>query len=116
MEAENFAIKAYPEMWEELGMDVVRFEKSRQMLGDVYSKMYLSQKNRPSKMAYFDDMISEIFGRRIQELRDGKINGRPVVGTFCVYIPEEVVVISPKPSSPKSKLTLLEPGIFTLSV
>lgn len=92
MEAGNFEIKAYPEMWEELDMDVARFEKSRQMLGDVYSKMYLTQKNRPSKMAYFDDMISEIFGQRIQELRDGKKDGHPVVGTFCVYIPEEVVV------------------------
>lgn len=92
MEAENFEIKAYPEMWEELDMDVTRFEKSRKMLGDVYSRMYLTQKNRPNKMAYFDDMISEIFGQRIQEMRDGKKDGHPVVGTFCVYIPEEVVV------------------------
>ncbi|MBC8318792.1 MAG: 2-hydroxyacyl-CoA dehydratase [Desulfobulbaceae bacterium] len=92
MEAARFEVKPYPEMWESLDMDVPRFDKARQMLGEVYGKMFMSQPNRPEKMAYFDDMISEIFGRRIQEMIDVKKEGRPIVGTFCVYIPEEVVV------------------------
>ncbi len=87
-----FAIKAYPEMWEGLDMDVARFDKARQMLGTAYEKMYLSQSNRPQAMAYFDDLMAEIFGRRIEELLAVKKEGRPVVGTFCVYIPEEIVV------------------------
>lgn len=92
MEAANFEVKPYPEMWESLDMDIERFDKARQMLGEVYGKMFVAQTNRPKKMAYFDDMISEIFGRRIQEMLDVKKEGRPLVGTFCVYIPEEVVV------------------------
>jgi benzoyl-CoA reductase/2-hydroxyglutaryl-CoA dehydratase subunit BcrC/BadD/HgdB len=79
-------------MWEGLGMDVPRFDKARQMLGEVYGRMFLAQENRPARMAYFDEMISEIFGRRVEELLAVKKEGRPVVGTFCVYIPEEVVV------------------------
>ena len=92
MAASSFEVKPYPEMWRDLDMDVERFDKARQMLGEVYGKMYLAQPNRPGKMSYFDDMISEIFGRRIEEMLEVKKEGRPVVGTFCVYVPEEVVV------------------------
>lgn len=88
----NFEVKAYPEMWENLDMDVARFDKARQMLGEAYGKMFMAQENRPTKMEYFDDLIAEIFGGRIQEMLEVKKSGKPVVGTFCVYIPEEIVV------------------------
>ena len=90
--AENFEVRAYPEMWAELDMDVERFDKARQMLGEVYGTVYLAQKDRPEKMSYFDDTISEIFGGRIREMLEVKKSGKPVVGTFCVYVPEEIVV------------------------
>lgn len=89
---QDFEIQAYPELWRELDMDLERFDKARQMLGTAYAKTFLSQANRPQKMAYFDKMISEIFGGRVEELMQAKKEGRPVVGTFCVYIPEEIVV------------------------
>lgn len=92
MNAESFEIKAYPEMWKGLGMDVERFDKMRLMLGEIYRKTYLAQKNRPAKMAYFDEMVAEIHGGRIKELLAAKAEGRPVIGTFCVYIPEEIVL------------------------
>lgn len=92
MNAETFEIKAYPEMWQELGMDVARFDKMRLMLGEIYGKTFLSQQNRPVTMAYFDQTIAEIHGGRIKELLAAKAAGRPVIGTFCVYIPEEVVL------------------------
>lgn len=88
----NFEIKAYPEMWQSLDMDVERFDKARLMLGEAYEKTYLSQKNRPKSMAYFDNMIAELHGARIKELLEAKAEGRPVIGTFCVYIPEEIVL------------------------
>lgn len=92
MSTEKFEVKAYPEMWTELDIDVPRFDKARQMLGEVYEKMFLAQTDRPEKMVYFDDMIAEIFGGRIQEILEVRKSGKPVVGTFCVYIPEEIVV------------------------
>lgn len=92
MEAGAFEVKSYPDMWEELGMDVERFEKMRCVLGDIYQTTFLSQENRPQKMDYFNWIISEIHGGRIREILDGKKDGRPVVGTFCVYVPEELVI------------------------
>lgn len=88
----DFEVKAYPELWQELDMDVERFDKTRQALGGVYGKLFKAQADRPQAMAYFDEMIAEIFGGRVKELMQAKRQGRPVVGTFCVYIPEEIVV------------------------
>lgn len=92
MNADEFEIRAYPEMWKDLDMDVERFDKMRTMMGEIFAKTYLTQKNRPQNMAYFDNTIAEIHGGRIQELLDAKKQGKPVIGTFCVYIPEEVVL------------------------
>lgn len=88
----QFEVKAYPEMWKNLGMNVDRFEKMRVMLGDVYTKMFLGQKNRPARLAYFEHIIAEIHGGRVMEILDAKKEGRPVVGTFCVFVPEELVL------------------------
>ncbi len=88
----KFEIKAYPEMWRSLDIDVERFDKARKMLGEAYEQSFLSQKNRPQSMVYFDNMITELHGSRIQELLDARKEGRPVIGTFCVYIPEEIVL------------------------
>lgn len=88
----TFEVKAYPEMWKSLGMNVERFDKMRGMLGDAYTKLFLSQKNRPQRMDYFDYIVSEIHGGRVMEILDAKKQGRPVVGTFCVFVPEELVL------------------------
>ncbi|WP_456385549.1 hypothetical protein [Desulfolithobacter sp.] len=58
MNTKGFEVKPYPDMWTELDMDVPRFDKARQMLSEVYDKMFLSQPNRPEKMAYFDNSYS----------------------------------------------------------
>jgi benzoyl-CoA reductase/2-hydroxyglutaryl-CoA dehydratase subunit BcrC/BadD/HgdB len=92
MEAKPFEVKAYPEMWKSLGMNVERFEKMRGMLGDVYQKTYLAQEHRPHSMDYFDELISEIHGGRIAEILEAKKKGAPVVGTFCVFVPEELIL------------------------
>ena len=60
--------------------------------GKTYQEMFLSQKNRPKGMEYFDFVVSEIHGLRIRELLDAKAEGRKVIGTFCVFVPEEIVL------------------------
>lgn len=88
----QFEVKAYPEMWKSLGMNVERFEKMRCVMGDAYQKTYLTQENRPAGMDYFDNLVAEIHGGRIAEILEAKKQGRPVVGTFCVFVPEELVL------------------------
>jgi benzoyl-CoA reductase/2-hydroxyglutaryl-CoA dehydratase subunit BcrC/BadD/HgdB len=43
-------------------------------------------------MQYFDFVISEAHGLRIEELMEQKRKGNKVIGTFCVYVPEELIL------------------------
>ncbi|GAB4165921.1 MAG: double-cubane-cluster-containing anaerobic reductase [Geothermobacteraceae bacterium] len=88
---ESFEVKADPELWSSLDMDVARFGNVPPMLSEAYRNIFLRQENRPAAMAYFDDMVRNIFSGRIREMVDAKKAGRPVIGTFCVYVPEEVI-------------------------
>jgi len=89
--SDTFQVKVDPELWTKLDMDVDRFMNVPPMLTDAFQNIFLSQQNRPQGMAYFDDMVSNIFTGRIEEIVDAKSEGRPVVGTFCVYVPEEII-------------------------
>jgi hypothetical protein len=46
----------------------------------------------PEGMKYFDFVMSEVHGLRIKELVDAKQAGRKVVGAFCTFVPEEIVL------------------------
>ena len=87
----NFEVKTGPDLWSALDMDIDRFMNVPSMLTEAYKNIFLNQQNRPQVMTYFDDMVSNIFTGRIMEMIDAKSEGRPVIGTFCVYLPEEIV-------------------------
>jgi benzoyl-CoA reductase/2-hydroxyglutaryl-CoA dehydratase subunit BcrC/BadD/HgdB len=82
----------YTTMWTELGLDLERHDQLLQLLGQVYTDLYLSQAGRPAGMGYFDFVISEVHGLRVQELQEHKARGGTVVGTFCVFVPEELIL------------------------
>lgn len=82
----------YTKMWEGLGLDLKTHELVLETVGNAYQQVFLSQKNRPKGMEYFDFVVSEIHGLRIRELLDAKDEGRKIVGTFCVFVPEEIVL------------------------
>ena len=79
-------------MWTDLGLDLERHDELMGILGQFYGDLYMAQENRPKAMEYFDFVISEVHGLRIKELLDHKANGGYVAGTFCVYVPEELVL------------------------
>ncbi|MCL5877620.1 MAG: 2-hydroxyacyl-CoA dehydratase family protein [Candidatus Bathyarchaeota archaeon] len=80
----------YVEMWKSIGMDIEKHNILLNALGQFYTSIYLSQKNRPKKMDYFDFVVSEIHGLRIKELNDQRAEGKKVIGAFCIYAPEEL--------------------------
>jgi benzoyl-CoA reductase/2-hydroxyglutaryl-CoA dehydratase subunit BcrC/BadD/HgdB len=79
-------------MWEKLGIDLEAHDTLMQVLGQGYKDVYHSQEGRPEGMKYFDFVITEVHGLRIKELVDAQAEGRKVVGTFCVFVPEELVL------------------------
>ena len=84
--------KDYTKMWKDLGLNLENHAGLLGVLSKDYTDIYLSQKNRPKAMEYFDFVISEVHGLRIEEILNAKEAGRKVVGTFCVYVPEEIVL------------------------
>ncbi len=82
----------YRQMWADLGLDLDKHDALLDVLGQAYQDVYLSQEGRPEAMGYFDFVMSEVHGLRVKELLDAKAEGRPVVGTFCVFVPEELVL------------------------
>ncbi|MFH1137414.1 MAG: double-cubane-cluster-containing anaerobic reductase [Pseudomonadota bacterium] len=81
----------YNEMWKALGLDLAAHDQLLAVLGQGYEQIYLAQENRPAGMEYFNFVMSEVHGLRIKELVDGRKNGVKVVGSYCVFVPEEIV-------------------------
>ncbi len=79
-------------MWTELGLDLEAHDALLGVLGQAYGDIFLSQKNRPEGMGYFDFVMSEVHGLRIRELLDEKKAGRKIIGSYCVFVPEEIAL------------------------
>ena len=82
----------YRSMWADLGLNLEAHDALLGVLGNAYKDIFLSQKDRPEGMAYFDFVMSEVHGLRIRELLDEKKAGRKIVGSYCVFVPEEIVL------------------------
>ncbi|MGE4193167.1 MAG: double-cubane-cluster-containing anaerobic reductase [Pseudodesulfovibrio sp.] len=80
------------EMWERLNLDLEAHDGLLEVLGKFYGDIYLSQDNRLKGMEYLDFVLSEVHGLRIKELQEAKEAGRKVIGTFCVFVPEEITL------------------------
>ena len=81
----------YREMWTELGLDLDAHDVLLEAVGGLYVSTFLAQNNRPEGMGYLDFVMSEVHGLRIKELHDFRKQGGKVVGTYCLYVPEEIV-------------------------
>ncbi|NCC24173.1 MAG: 2-hydroxyacyl-CoA dehydratase [Deltaproteobacteria bacterium] len=82
--------QSYHEMWEKLNLDLPAHDGLLQVLGKFYGDIYMSQQGRLQGMEYLDFVLSEVHGLRIKELQDAKAQGRKVIGSFCVFVPEEI--------------------------
>jgi len=82
----------YREMWEKLGMDLEKHDQLCAVLPSAFGSVFLEQQNRPEGMNYFNFVIAEIHGYRPAELVAHQEKGGKVFGTFCVYVPDEVIL------------------------
>ena len=79
-------------MCAELGMDLEQHDVLMNALPRVYQEIYLTQTKRPDGMGYFEFVVSDIHGIRVRELREHAARGGKVVATYCVFVPDEVVL------------------------
>jgi benzoyl-CoA reductase/2-hydroxyglutaryl-CoA dehydratase subunit BcrC/BadD/HgdB len=79
------------ELWTELGIDLKQHDVLLGGLGPAFADIYLSQRDRPKGMGFFDFVVGDIHGIRVHELREHARKGSKVVATYCVFVPEEFV-------------------------
>jgi len=82
----------YRAMWQDLGLDLAAHDQLLAVLGAGYKQIFLSQEGRPKGMEYFNFVVSQVHGLRIKELQEAKQAGRKIIGSFCVFVPEEIVL------------------------
>ena len=78
--------KDYTQIWSTIGLNLKAHDGLLEVLGESYKKMYLSQKNRPKGMDYFDFVISEIHGLRVEEIVESKKTGKKKSWELSVFM------------------------------
>jgi benzoyl-CoA reductase/2-hydroxyglutaryl-CoA dehydratase subunit BcrC/BadD/HgdB len=82
----------YEKMWQDIGLDVPLHKELLESIDKTFKATVGSQKNRPEGIKYFDNVLHESHGGRVQELIENKAKGNKTVGTFCIYVPDEIVM------------------------
>ncbi len=84
--------KEYEPLWRELGMDVDFHARVLAAIEANYEKQVASKPGRPSGMGYFDGVIHGAHGARVAEIKAKREAGARFVGTFCIFVPEEILL------------------------
>ncbi|MBM3315419.1 2-hydroxyacyl-CoA dehydratase, partial [candidate division WOR-3 bacterium] len=84
----------------DLGLDVALHDEMQAATDRLFRQTVGAQAGRPAAMAYFDEVLHRAHGGRVAELVEDKKAGKKTVGTFCIYVPEELAMaanINPVP-------------------
>ncbi|WP_419782300.1 double-cubane-cluster-containing anaerobic reductase [Malaciobacter marinus] len=85
-------VQEHRSLLKDIGVDVDRHAKMMEMGLESYKAQFMTQKNRPEAMKYFDWFMSEMQGQRIAEINELRKNKKPAIGAFCIFVPEEIIV------------------------
>lgn len=85
-------VEEHKKLLSDIGVDVDRHAEMMSMGLEAYQNQFMSQNNRPEGMKYFDWFMSEIQGQRIAEINKLRAQKKPAIGTFCIFVPEEIIV------------------------
>ena len=79
-------------MWTELGLHIERHDEMLEALSRAFTRTHLWQSSRPRAMRHFDDGFHASHASRVAEIRDHRKKGGKSIGTFCIYVPDEIAL------------------------
>ncbi len=82
----------FKKMWQDLGMNLELHDQLLTDLSNLHQKTVLSRQNRPQAMERFDRSFHASHTERVAEIRDYRKNGGKSIGTFCIYVPDEIAL------------------------
>ena len=80
------------EMWTDLGMNLELHDQLLESSSRIFRKTHLWQERRPAAMSLFDRALHDSHGQRVAEILDYRNNGGKSIGTFCIYVPDEIAL------------------------
>ncbi len=80
------------QMWSDIGMDLNKHDGFLNTFPGIYKRIIQPQVGRPTQIDYFSKVVTSVHGRRPYELYEHKQKGGKVFGTYCVYVPDEVLL------------------------
>ncbi len=75
-----------------LGVDLALHEQLMAYNARLHERTHLSQPNRPITMALFDKAAHEVHGDRVATIAAYRKGGGKSIGTFCIYVPDEIAL------------------------
>lgn len=79
-------------MWTDLGMNVELHDRFLDNGHRLHQRNFLWQKNRPMAMKLFDTALHDSHGQRVKEIIDYRSAGGKSIGSFCIYVPDEITM------------------------
>jgi benzoyl-CoA reductase/2-hydroxyglutaryl-CoA dehydratase subunit BcrC/BadD/HgdB len=79
-------------IWAELDVNLELHDELLQVLARSHERTHLGQKNRPKAMAFFDHALHASHDERVAEIHAYRKNGGKSIGTFCIYVPDEIAI------------------------
>ncbi len=85
-------MELHQRMLRDLGLDATLHDQLSSFEGKKHADMVLSGPDRPKGMEYFDQAVRESHFARVREIIEARENGAKIFGTFCIYVPDEIVL------------------------
>jgi benzoyl-CoA reductase/2-hydroxyglutaryl-CoA dehydratase subunit BcrC/BadD/HgdB len=80
------------QLWTDLGMNLELHEQLLASIDRVFTHTHLWQTGRPSAMSRFDAALHASHGARVAEIAAIRKAGGKSIGTFCIYVPDEIAL------------------------
>jgi len=80
----------HPINWQELGVNQELHDQLIANTTRLHRQTHLAQQNRPETMTRFDHSFHACHTDRVAEIMEYRKNGGKSIGTFCIYVPDEI--------------------------
>jgi len=82
----------FRKMWQALSMNLELHDQLLDNLTSLHETTHLTQPNRPKTMECFDLSFHASHTERVAEILEYRKNGGKSIGTFCIYVPDEIAL------------------------
>lgn len=82
----------YDELLKRLGVDLDLHRDLVRYNRDLHRRTFGSGWNRPESMQWFDEAVEASHGARVAEIASYREAGGKSIGTFCIYVPDEIAL------------------------